>query len=647
MRANRALPVLIAWMLLLLGARPTAALGVPEAARELADDDQQALEHIASQPEPLRRAALDAAMYPDTLVELQLLQARSSAAFQERLKHLGREEQEALWEIARQPGLLEALADAPPSRAAFEDIAATHPAIDADAILRMGQEQRELLIELRAIGTSAEEDFEELVSGLTDETQQAYRRLVEHPELLTLLATHVRLAVQLGNDYRADPEATLARLARLSDEVAQREVEAEDAWTDAISEDPAALADLEESARAYAAEDGYAYDEVTDPSIQTQVHVALHPYPYWYGYPSWYAHHLGPWGHWYPRPLHFGFYYQPHHHGLVFFGLPAFHYVNWYANRWYGHRSHYRRRAYHGHLYRHVERHPHTRQWIAKRHHGRRIDARPGSRRGNRVQNRGERGQRYSFVPARGAVRGPVSEVRRAPSARDRARGERRGAATRSGVRGPVSEVRRIPSARDRVRGERRGAATRSGVRGPVSEVRRIPSRRDRVRGERRRENPRHLNAGAQPRRRPGVQSGPARRAPAQEVRATRQRGDGGQHSTVRRPARADLGIARARRDTARSPTPRASAPARARPAGRDGLQRRTSRVRGNAGARAPAARRVEGRTQGINRSGGRDVTPRSRRGGQHSVRGQRGRGHRSGAFSGRGPRQGGGRGRR
>jgi hypothetical protein len=253
MRANRALPVLIAWMLLLLGARPTAALGVPEAARELADDDQQALEHIASQPEPLRRAALDAAMYPDTLVELQLLQARSSAAFQERLKHLGREEQEALWEIARQPGLLEALADAPPSRAAFEDIAATHPAIDADAILRMGQEQRELLIELRAIGTSAEEDFEELVSGLTDETQQAYRRLVEHPELLTLLATHVRLAVQLGNDYRADPEATLARLARLSDEVAQREVEAEDAWTDAISEDPAALADLEESARAYAA----------------------------------------------------------------------------------------------------------------------------------------------------------------------------------------------------------------------------------------------------------------------------------------------------------------------------------------------------------------------------------------------------------
>src|SRR5262249_21311593 len=84
-------------------------------------------------------------------------------------------------------------------------------------------------------------------------------------------------------------------------------------------------------------ENGYDYDELTDPSVRTRVNVVVRPYPYWFGYPFWYSDlYLYPYGWWYPYPPYFGYYY--YHSNYVWWGLPSFGFMEWF---YFGHHHHH------------------------------------------------------------------------------------------------------------------------------------------------------------------------------------------------------------------------------------------------------------------------------------------------------------------
>lgn len=356
----------------LLAAPAAGALTAPDALESLGDADRAALERLAAEPERVRGLALEAVLHPDTLVDMQLLQAQTSASFQQRIEALPRADQEAVWEITREPGLLHQLAASDDAPATLERIAGERPEHLRDAIRRVGAERHALLVSLQEVAADAEDRFEGLIEDLPADTREAYRELVDHPEVVTLLATHVRLAVQLGDAYRADADGTRARLAAIAEEVAQREARAAQEWKESVEEDPEAAADVEDAARAYAEENGVPYDDVTSPEVQTVVNVTVNPYPYWFGYPSWYAYSYDPWLAWYPVPLSFGFYYGPHHHGLVWFGLPSFSFVYWYGETWLGHGVH--RHHPHPHFLAYLDRHRasrHYRARVAYLHHHR------------------------------------------------------------------------------------------------------------------------------------------------------------------------------------------------------------------------------------------------------------------------------------
>ncbi len=317
------------------------ALQAPAELDDLDESDEAALETIATHPSAVRDAVLRASLHVDALVETQRIQDQTSAAFRDRIASLARERQEQMWEVVREPGLLEELAtDEPPSASQLEAIAARHPEVPAPAIRELGAQDHALLVEVAGLQRAAHERFEAVLEGLPEPTQEAFRALVEQPELLTLLASQVRLVVHLGDSYRADPEVTRAHLDALSAEVAQRNREAQEQWVEAIDADPQAAEELAASARVYADENGYDYEDLTGPSVRTTVNVVVRPYPYWFGYPLWYSNlYFYPYGYWYPYPLHFGFYTWGG--SAFFFGLPSVGYLSWYFGGHYpGHYGH-------------------------------------------------------------------------------------------------------------------------------------------------------------------------------------------------------------------------------------------------------------------------------------------------------------------
>ena len=345
---------------LLAPAGVATGLATPAELSELDETDREALETIANQSDALRDAVLKASVQVDVLVETQRIQEQSSAAFQQRIATLDKQQQQQIWELVREPGLLEELGtDKPPSSEDLDAIAKRHREALAPAVREFGSKHQRLLSECAGIHRKARERFDVLLEDLPGDTQQAFRDLVDQPELLSVLARRVRLAVRLGDSYRRDPEGTRLHLAELGKEVAQRNADAKQEWVESIEDEPEASADLEKSARAYAEENGYEYDELTRPEVRTTVQVVVHPYPFWFGYPIWYSDlYLYPYGYWYPYPPYFGYY---HDHGrYVYFGLPSIPFLHWF---FVGH--HHRHYSYLSHWFdRHHQHHPYARDYF-------------------------------------------------------------------------------------------------------------------------------------------------------------------------------------------------------------------------------------------------------------------------------------------
>jgi hypothetical protein len=341
---TRLLQIFCALLLLLPSA--AATLTAPSNLEGLDEEDRQALEAIATRDEDVRDAALVAAQHVGLLVEVQRIQEQSSERFREAVDAQPEEVQEMIWDVVQVPGLLEELGtDGPRLGSELDAIVARHPEELESGIRALGRSHYVLVGELLRIDRVAWDRFDVLVEDLPEDSQQALRTLVDDPELLSILARHVRLGVYLGDSYREDPDGTRRHLTELGTEVALRDAAAEEEWRTTMESDEEAAAELERSARFYADEYGYDYDELTDYEVTT-VRTEVYHYPYWFGYPARYADsYLYPYGYWYAYPIHLGFYFGGggYHYGpdKVYFGVPSRHYLNWYFG---GHHDrHYKR----------------------------------------------------------------------------------------------------------------------------------------------------------------------------------------------------------------------------------------------------------------------------------------------------------------
>lgn len=242
---------------------------------------------LGQYPEEVREAVCAVAVHPELLVRLGRIQQQSSGDFAELLEPYGRKDQEALWDLARFPGLVEALADIDyRDDEQLNEVLDQYPAQIGPVARKWARRDARLLADIAALNEQAARSSETLFSAYPSQAQVQARLLLQYPELVELLAKDLDQVVLLGDAYRHDPQRVREQLAQLP-QGGRRVV--------GRRPDRPAYRDEDASEMEHGRRYDYDLNGLDEPEAETQVEVVYHrsyddyPYPYWFGYPRWHG----------------------------------------------------------------------------------------------------------------------------------------------------------------------------------------------------------------------------------------------------------------------------------------------------------------------------------------------------------------------
>jgi len=296
----------------------------------MSKEDSAALNALVMYPDTTRLAIFEAAEYPAIIVNLATLQKISSEDFSALISSYSKDEQEDLYNLTRYPGLISNLVrGGKKSNNQINAILANYPSEIHDAALKYASDPTtfETLQKIDNFQSQINAKFEEIISGYQPVTQNAFRQLIQLPDVINLLNDHLELTVRVGDHYRRDPQWVIHRAD--SAYAAETKQHSEDvaSWQQSIQQNPDDAADLQNAAADYAQENGYSQADITTaPNPEEVANYTCYPYSYWTGYPSWY-----PYSYWYPYPFWFdcGFYRDRGGH-IVILGPPSPYFTSWY-----------------------------------------------------------------------------------------------------------------------------------------------------------------------------------------------------------------------------------------------------------------------------------------------------------------------------
>lgn len=317
---------------------------------QLSTEDMESLKSLVMYPGETRAEILEAATQPSALIKMEKIKDRTSTAFNDMIEGKSTSTQQALWDLTRYPGLVDALVAAGPGKTTKLDAALTDfdPVIHARAKEMHGSEFN-TLEGISRLNRESEAAFEGVMTAYPQTTQKALRGLLDHPEVLSILTEKMDLTVTVGDMYRRDPKGTLQMADSLNQVVEAENAEELAAWKERLENDPKAREEFkkstEEFEKAQVPDDVY-YDSKESEKqrsangsdvVEERVveHHYYHNYPYWFSYPRWYSYPR-----WRPYPWWYdwGFYYGwggGWGVGWGFWGMPSFYYMNWYfGNPW-------------------------------------------------------------------------------------------------------------------------------------------------------------------------------------------------------------------------------------------------------------------------------------------------------------------------
>lgn len=324
-----------------------------ELLNQLLEEENSSVEALALYPAATRLDILEAAKYPEALVKLESLQAKTSEAFKQRMENLPKATQENVWDLTRYPGLVARLVE---NGEATDAVLADFPTEIHQRAKEVAATNLPLLAEVDRMNKNWEQAFESLLAGYAPAAQDALRRLVELPEVLTILTDDLRLTVLVGDLYRKNPAWLLQQMDSLNLVAARERTKEVEEWKSNLESNPQAKEELAQAAQSFAGE--YNYDDVyydyekdsyaeSEPNIE---HHYYHNYPYWFGYPYWYAYpRWRPYPYWYD----WGFYWGSGN-VIVVIDMPSFYFTNWFFyNPWhfsyYSHLCSHFTNHYYGH----------------------------------------------------------------------------------------------------------------------------------------------------------------------------------------------------------------------------------------------------------------------------------------------------------
>ena len=319
------------------------------------DADKTAIEALVMYPQDTRTAILEAAQHPELLIKIEALQKETSEEFQALIAPLNQDQQTAIYDLARYPGLISRLALAEEIGArTIEDILEDYPEVIHARAQQAYRDHGALLMEIDQFHLSADHQFNILIATYPSDAREAYHNLIELPEVLSLLTDNIRMTILVADLYQKDPVRLNRQMDSLNLVVAEANTQELGNWQKSVENDPEVMAELRSAAEEFAEEYGYddtyyAYEDDRYNEAREQYAVEqyfYYNYPYWFGFPSWYYYPR-----WRPYPAWYesGFYVLVDGHFIIK-RLPSFYFTHWY---FYRPAHHY----YYPHLSRHFVRH--------------------------------------------------------------------------------------------------------------------------------------------------------------------------------------------------------------------------------------------------------------------------------------------------
>ncbi|MDB5272799.1 MAG: hypothetical protein JWO58_1166 [Chitinophagaceae bacterium] len=288
------------------------------------ETDEGMFTAVASQDVNTRNAMLTASQYPQVLNDIAQSRQRSQGAFQSLVGNFGREKQGWFYELTRYPDLLHKLA-IQPQKSSKSDIFALLPSQDKtlqDAAWNLYRHHHADIVEADNLNIQAQNNFNSTIQGLDSHTQDAFRLLSDHPDVLMLLTDNISLAEDLGHQYAANPSGFSHQLALKHDSLAiQNQQEIAD-YKKQMADNPGAQQEMNQAAQDFANSNGYMLPN--NQNIGNNYYY-VNPYSYWFGYPYWYSSPL-----WYPNAYWGSFGFSFGLGGLGYYGFPAYGYSNWF-----------------------------------------------------------------------------------------------------------------------------------------------------------------------------------------------------------------------------------------------------------------------------------------------------------------------------
>ena len=296
--------------------------------KKIFEEDRSTVDALILYPEDVRSAMFEASLHPEGLVRLEALQNEYNKSFADLMGQYPKDEQEKYWNIVRYNGLVQKLVHGKrKSENEIQEILKNYPQEIHKTALDLGRNKHDELVNISKMEDAFHAQFSGIINAYPPKTRDAFSKLLEVPEVLSILQENISLVVLVGEAYRKNPELVKQKTDSVSLEVARQNAENVKEWSKTLEENPEAAAELKSAAKDYAKEYGYDDEQYSQPKQKevVEIHHYYEPYPYWFGYPWWYPRHW-----WYPYPYwyHWGFYFSDG--GIVVIGLPSYYFVSWY-----------------------------------------------------------------------------------------------------------------------------------------------------------------------------------------------------------------------------------------------------------------------------------------------------------------------------
>jgi hypothetical protein len=309
----------------------------------LEEEELQNIDALAMYPEDTRLAILQATLHPEALIKIQRIQSKIKERFTNLMNQYPQATQREIWDLTRYPDLIHRmLTDVDRNRYSIDDVLSDYPKAIHKRAKSSLKNHNDLLRKVDALNHTSEAAFNNIVSNYDEGTQNAFRTLVDLPEVMTVLNENIEVTILVGDAYKNYPQWILRKGDSLNLELARENVKELEDWKKRVEDNPEVAEDLQASAEDFAKENGYDdlyydsedYDYPDDDlyynaddreSIGVKKHY-YNNYPFWYGYPTWYAYpRWRPYPYWYD----WGFHYRPGR-SIVIAHMPSVYFVDWY-----------------------------------------------------------------------------------------------------------------------------------------------------------------------------------------------------------------------------------------------------------------------------------------------------------------------------